>query len=88
MTEEKIQQLETLLNKREILQNEIEVFGRMLKENKEDLGYQVFDWNSGNKDSCIHIIKDHYGYFNEAMWKIQASYRRELAEVQKAIDEL
>ena len=61
---------------------------RMLKENKEDLGYQVFDWNSGNKDSCIHIIKDHYGYINEAMWKIQARYRRELAEVQKAIDEL
>jgi hypothetical protein len=88
MTEEKIQQLETLLNKREILQNEIEVFDRMLKENKEDLGYQVFDWKGGNKDSCIHIIKDHYGYINEAMWKIQARYRRELAEVQKAIDEL
>jgi hypothetical protein len=88
MTEEKIQQLETLLNRREILQNEIEVFSRMLRENKEDLGYKVFDWNSGSKETCIHIIKDHYGYINEAMWKIQARYRRELAEVQKAIDEL
>ena len=88
MTEEKIQQLEELLHKREILQNEIEVFGRMLKENKEDLGYKVFDWNRGSKDSCIHFIKDHYGYINEAMWKIQDRYRRELAEVQNAIDEL
>ena len=88
MTEEKIQQLEALLNKREILQNEIEVFSRMLRENKEDLGYKVFDWNSGNKETCIHIIKDHYGYINEALVKTFARYKQELAEVQKIINEL
>lgn len=88
MTEEKIQQLEKLLHKREILQNEIEMYGRMLRENKEDLGYKVFDWNSGSKETCIHILKDHYGYINEALLKTFVKYKQELAEVQKIINEL
>lgn len=86
MTEERIKELQELVHRRECLRNEIEALQNVLKMEQDALGYSIQDTRVKQEYSYIHFIKDHFGYLNEAISKMCARYRQELAEVQKAIE--
>lgn len=88
MREEKIAELQALLSRRSILQNEMEAFKRVFEEDRENLGFTIHDVRVSKEYSRLHFIKDHYGFMSEALRKIYAEYEKELAEVMKKIEEL
>ena len=88
MTEEKIAELQALLSRRTVLENEIEAFDRVFKEDRENLGFTIHDARASQNTSCLHFIKDHYGYMSEALWKIYVEYKNELADINKKIEDL
>lgn len=88
MTEEKIEELKNLLRRREILTNEMEMFERILEIGRENLGFTIQDARAETKEGAyLHFLKDHYGYFSEALRKIYAEYEKEFSEVQQKIKE-
>lgn len=87
MKEEKIEELNRLLDGRRILRNEIEAFQRVDEVGQEHLGFWICNADAPRESSYIHFIKDHYGYMYEALQKVYARLQKELEYVQKKIDE-
>lgn len=88
MTEEKIDKLIELLSQRRDLQREIDALTLVFQKNSKLLRYKITDNKSDENCPFIHIIKDQFGYIDEALHKTFAKYKQELAEVQKIINEL
>lgn len=88
MTEEKIDKLIDLLNQRRDLQREVDALSAVFQTDKKEMRYKIMDSRNREEYSCIHIVKDQYGYIDEALHKTFAKYKQELAEVQKIINEL
>lgn len=87
MTEERIKELQHLLYRRDIVENEIQAFIQLLNVDKEDRSYTINDARFDSGKNCLHIIKDRHGYIDEALQKIKAEYQKELVDIQKAIME-
>ena len=88
MTEEKIEKMIDLLGQRTYLQREVDALALVFQYDSEELRYKILNHNSNENCPYIHIVKDQYGYINEALHKTFARYKQELAEVQKTINEL
>ena len=88
MTEEKIEKLIDLLNQRRDLQREIDALAFVFQKDSKELRYKITDNKRNENCPFIHIVKDQYGFIDEALHKTFAKYKQELAEVQKIINEL
>ncbi len=88
MKEEKITELEELVMKRSSLRNEIEMFNRIFEVGKENIGFQLSDLRQAKEYSYLHFLKDHFGFFDEALRKNFQRLKVELNDVQQRIDEL
>lgn len=88
MTEEKIEKLIDLLNQRRDLQREVDALAYVFQKDSKELRYKITDNKSNENCPFIHIVKDQYGFIDEALHKTFAKYKQELAEVQKIINEL
>ena len=87
MTKDKLEQLDILLQKRGVLRNETEALERVLAENPDDLYFNIYKGVWTDK-GFLHSCKDWYGYLHEALKKMCVNRKKELAEIQKQIDEL
>lgn len=88
MTEERIEELNDLLRRREILKNEIEAFDTVFKLDKMSLIFYVKQDTSAKENFPLIYQRDHLGYFDEALLKIYTKMKQELVSVQKAIEEI
>ena len=77
-----------MLRRREILKNEIEAFDAVFKLDKMSLIFYVGRVTDRKEDAPLIYLRDHFGYFDEALRKIYTRMKQELVSVQKAIEEL
>ena len=84
MKEEKIKELQHLIYRREDLMKKINGLKRVLEVGK---GFNIIDSRQSQDYAGLWYLKDEYGFMNEALQKIYARYRQDLADVQKMIDE-
>lgn len=87
MTQETIDKLEELLNRREVVQNEIEAFDRIFSENADEIFYNInmSGWDGNN---CLHIIKDMDGLMMNSLREIYKRYKQELRVINEEIEKL
>ena len=87
MKEEQIAELEKLVRRRSVLRNEAEMLNKIFEIGKENIGFELQDLRQKKDYSYLHFLKDHFGFFDEALRKIYQRIKEELNEVQKKIDE-
>ena len=87
MTEGKIKRLQSLLQTREQLRNEIEKFDEIFKLPEGELYFDICLQRSP-RNTVLHIIKDHGGKIMGALKRIYETFKADLAEVQKEIDNM
>lgn len=87
MKEEKIKELQHLIYRREDLMKKIKGLKCVFEVGKENTGFNIIDSRQSQDYAGLWYLKDEYGFMNEALQKIYARYRQDLADVQKLIDE-
>lgn len=87
MKEENIKELQHLIYRREDLMKKIKGLKCVLEVGKENTGFNIIDSRQSQDYAGLWYLKDEYGFMNEALQKIYARYRQDLADVQKLIDE-
>lgn len=85
MTEEKIEELRDLLNRRYDLVERIEKFKKVFKEQKENIGFSVID-RCASGEGRLMFVKEDYGLLYEALEKVYTKTLDEFNEVQEEIN--
>lgn len=87
MKEQQINELQELVSKRSVLRNEIKMLNEVFETGKENIGFELRDLRRPKDYSYLHFLKDHYGFFDEALRKTYQRIKEELNDVQQKIDE-
>ena len=84
MTEETINKLDELLQRRKVLQNEIEAFDRIFSVDADKLLFNI-NLSGWDGNDCLHIIKDKSGLLMNSLREIYEKYKQELRLVNEEI---
>ena len=87
MTEETINKLDELLQRRKVLQNEIEAFDRIFSVDADKLLFNI-NLSGWDGNDCLHIFKDKSGLLMNSLREIYEKYKQELRLVNEEIENL
>lgn len=87
MTEETIKKLDELLQRRKVLQNEIDAFDRIFSVDADKLFFNI-NLSGWDGNDCLHIIKDKDGLLMNSLREIYKRYKQELKMVNEEIKNL